>query len=285
MTFLTLFLQTLVNGLLLGAVYAIAALGLSLIWGVMGVVNLAHGSFLILSAYIVYWSFVLMGVPPIFLTPLTVILGFLLGYLLYKLVGKTVVSLDPSTSLLFFFGVSLFVSNMILNLWGPDVRGIPWLVEGIEILDIRVPISRLVALIMVAAGFLTLYWMLRHTYYGKAIRAVVVNKTGAMSVGINIHAVYALSLGLGLGLTFFSGNLIALVNPFTPVSGDGYLMYSFATVVLGGVGNVFGALLAGLLIGVIESIIGVYFTQSISPAVAFIILVLVITVKNRVSST
>ncbi len=279
---LDLFFQALLNGLLIGAVYGVAAIGLSLIWGVLGVVNLAHGSFLILSAYIVFWLFNLLGVTPIAMTVFSLLLGFLVGVVIYSLVGKRIVGQDSSTSLLFFFGASLFISNLILNLWGPDVRGIPWLIQGLDLAGVRISLARLVALMFVSAAFLGLYLLIKYTYYGKAIRAVVINRMGALAVGIDVNYVFALSLGLGLGITFFSGNLIALVNPFTPESGEGYLMYSFASVILGGAGNIIGTMLAGILIGLIESFVGVYFTQGLSPAVAFIILVLVIIVRHRV---
>lgn len=265
----------------MGTVYGIAAVGLSLIWGVLKIVNLAHGAFIILAAYITYWLFVYTGLPPLVMTPVSIVIGFLVGYLLYRGVGKNVVTLDPSTSVLFFFGMSLLLSNIILNLWGPDVRGIPWLVESVEITGIRLALSRLLALVSTVACFTILYLVLQRTYYGKAIRAVVINRVGAASVGIDVNSVFAVSMGLGIGITFFSGTMIALVNPFTPASGDGYLMYSFASVVLGGVGNVVGTLFAGMLMGVIESFVGVYLTQSLSPAAAFITLVLVIVVKYR----
>ncbi|MEM1953088.1 MAG: branched-chain amino acid ABC transporter permease [Candidatus Caldarchaeum sp.] len=276
-----IFFQALVNGLLMGTVYGIAAVGLSLIWGVLGVVNLAHGSLIILSAYLTYWVFSYTGVPPLTMIPVSIFLGFLVGYMLYSAVGPRVVSLDPSTSVLFFFGLSLLLSNTILNLWGPDVRGIPWLIQSIEIFGIRVSFARLIALLTTVICFITLYVLIQRTYVGKAIRAVVINRVGALSIGINVHQIFALSMGIGIGITFFSGTMIALVNPFTPVSGEGYLMYSFASVVLGGIGNIIGTLLAGIFMGVVESFIGVYFSQSISPAAAFIILVLVILVRYR----
>ncbi|MDW8063827.1 MAG: branched-chain amino acid ABC transporter permease [Candidatus Caldarchaeum sp.] len=276
-----IFFQALVNGLLMGTIYGIAAVGLSLIWGVLGVVNLAHGSFIILSAYLTYWFFVYTGLPPLSTVPLSIVLGFAAGYLLYKAVGQKVVSLDPSTSVLFFFGLSLLLSNTILNLWGPDVRGIPWLIQSFQIAEIRVSLARLITLATTILCFISLYILIQRTYIGKAIRAVVINRVGAAAVGIDVHSIFAVSMGIGIGVTFFSGTMIAMVNPFTPASGEGYLMYSFASVVLGGVGNIIGTLLAGILMGLVESFIGVYFSQSISPAAAFIILVLVILVRYR----
>jgi branched-chain amino acid transport system permease protein len=141
---------------------------------------------------------------------------------------------------------------------------------------VSVSVARLISFGLVGISFITLYLFINKTFYGKAIRAVVANRLGAVTAGIDVQWVFAVSTSIGFGITFFSGSLVALVNPFTPSSGDGYLMYAFATVVLGGVGSIVGAFLAGILLGIVESFVGVLFTQGVSPAVAFITLVLVI---------
>jgi len=269
-------LQTLVNGFLMGAVYGVAAIGLSLVWGVLGLVNLSHGALLISAAYITFILYAGLGTPPLISAPLAFLIGAAAGFFFYKLFGRRLTSTDPSYSLLFFFGLSLFLTNVILNLLGPDVRGIPWLIEATALGPVSVSLSRLVSFGLVATSFITLYLFITKTYHGKAIRAVVANRLGAVTAGIDVQWIFTISTSIGFGITFFSGSLVALVNPFTPTSGDGYLMYAFATVVLGGVGNIVGAFLAGILLGVVESLVGVLFTQGVSPAVAFITLVLVI---------
>jgi branched-chain amino acid transport system permease protein len=269
-------LQTLLNGFLMGAVYGVAAIGLSLVWGVLGLVNLSHGALLIAAAYITFLLYAGLGAPPLVSAPLAFLIGAAAGLLFYRGFGKRLTSTDPSYSLLFFFGLALFLTNTILNLLGPDVRGIPWLIESATLGPVSVSVARLISFGLVGISFITLYLFINKTFYGKAIRAVVANRLGAVTAGIDVQWVFAVSTSIGFGITFFSGSLVALVNPFTPSSGDGYLMYAFATVVLGGVGSTVGAFLAGILLGIVESFVGVLFTQGVSPAVAFITLVLVI---------
>jgi branched-chain amino acid transport system permease protein len=274
--------ETTVNGLLIGGVYGLAALGLSLIWGVMKVVNLAHGVFIMLGAYLGYGMYHVLGLNPLFSMLLAVPIGAGMGIILYRYLINRILEVATNEleqemmCLLFTFGISMIIYGAALNIWGSDLRGVPTLMPTIFLADIAIPSSRLIAFIaaLVLGGLL--YLFLKKTMIGKAIRAVTQNRNYVMLDGIDPVKIFQISFSIGLTYALMAGVVISLTYPVTPIMGVYYLLKCFTVVVLGGLGNPIGAFLGGLILGLAESYTSLFATYALSPAVAFITLLLIL---------
>jgi branched-chain amino acid transport system permease protein len=274
--------ETTVNGLLIGGVYGLAALGLSLIWGVMKVVNLAHGVFIMLGAYLGYGMFYVLGLHPLFSMLLAIPIGAGMGIILYRYLINRILEVATNEleqemmCLLFTFGLSMVIYGAALNIWGSDLRGVPTLMPTIFLGDIAVPSSRFIAFIsaLVLGGLL--YFFLKKTMIGKAIRAVTQNRNYVMLDGIDPVKIFQISFSIGLTYALMAGVVISLTYPVTPIMGVYYLLKCFTVVVLGGLGNPIGAFLGGLILGLAESYTSLFATYALSPAVAFITLLLIL---------
>jgi len=275
-------IETSVNGLLIGGVYGLAALGLSLIWGVMKVVNLAHGVFIMLGAYLGYGMYHVLGLHPLLSMLLAIPLGAGIGILLYRYLINRILEVATNEleqemmCLLFTFGLSMMIYGAALNVWGSDLRGVPTLMPTIFLGDIAVPSSRFIAFIsaLVLGGLL--YLFLKRTMIGKAIRAVTQNRNYVMLDGIDPVKIFQISFSIGLTYALMAGVVISLTYPVTPIMGVYYLLKCFTVVVLGGLGNPIGAFLGGLILGLAESYTSLFATYALSPAVAFITLLLIL---------
>jgi len=274
--------ETTVNGLLIGGVYGLAALGLSLIWGVMKVVNLAHGVFIMLGAYLGYGMFYVLGLHPLLAMFLAIPIGVGIGIVLYRYLINRILEVATNEleqemmCLLFTFGLSMMIYGAALNIWGSDLRGVPTLMPTIFVGGIAIPSSRLIAFIsaLVLGGFL--YLFLKKTMIGKAIRAVTQNRNYVMLDGIDPVKIFQVSFSIGLSYALMAGVVISLTYPVTPIMGVYYLLKCFTVVVLGGLGNPIGAFLGGLILGLAESYTSLFATYALSPAVAFITLLLIL---------
>ncbi|HYB73972.1 MAG TPA: branched-chain amino acid ABC transporter permease [Candidatus Sulfotelmatobacter sp.] len=265
--------QTIINGLLVGGVYGISALGLTLVWGIMDIVNLAHGEFMVLGAFLCFFLFSGAGVSPVLAALLALPLGLALGLLLYWAFVHRVVGRPPLASLLLMFGVSLFLNNTMLNLWSPDTRSVPWYPGSLRMAGATIPGGRLVAFCMAGALAGALYLFLYRTYPGKAIRAIMQDREASAAMGVDTQRILLLCFGVGTALAVVAGTLLAMVRPFAPQSAVSYAVIGFVVVVAGGLGNPFGALLGGLLVGLVESATGTYISQTYTPVVVSCLLV------------
>ncbi len=280
--FLFLFIQLLVNGIMVGGVYALAALGLSLIWGVMKVVNVAHGDLIMISAFATYWIFFFWKINPLVSMALTLPLGFVIGVVLYKfLVDRLVERAEHDLmTLVLTLGISSIVYGFAAYTWGSDIRSIPILLPTFAAGGVDLPGSRISTFIVGFTSVSLTYYFLKRTYLGKAIRAVAQNRNAAMLIGINPRQVFTISFGLGTAFAMLSGSLITLTNPgITPNMGLDFLLKCFAIVVLGGLGNPVGALVGGLVLGIAESVSALFVRLTATVAVSFGILIIVIIFK------
>jgi branched-subunit amino acid ABC-type transport system permease component len=276
------FVETAVNGLLIGGVYGLAALGLSLIWGVMKVVNLAHGVFIMLGAYLGYGMYHVLGLHPLFSMFLAIPIGAGVGIILYRYFINRILEVatheleQEMMCLLFTFGISMIIYGAALNVWGSDLRGVPTLMPTIFLGSIAIPSSRLIAFIsaLVLGGLL--YLFLKKTFIGKAIRAVTQNRDYVMLDGIDPVKIFQISFSIGLSYALMAGVVMSLIYPVTPIMGVYYLLKCFTVVVLGGLGNPIGAFLGGLILGLAESYTSLFASYALSPAVAFITLILIL---------
>jgi branched-subunit amino acid ABC-type transport system permease component len=271
--------QLLVLGVMYGFLYGVLALGLSLIWGVMKVVNIAHGDFVIVGAYASYWAFTLGGLNPIASLLVTVPLGLAMGAVVYIALIRRVQDAPELMSLLLTFGLSTLIVGLLLYLYSPTQRSIPIFLPGLETSGIVLPgnVAVPAAYALILAVLMELF--LKKTFWGKAIRAVTEDRNSALLVGINPTTVSLLSFMIGIALATSVGSMTMLLQSISPVNGGQFTMLSFVIVVLGGLGSPAGALVAGLLIGVINNISSIWLNAALTPVIGFIILVIVLVVR------
>lgn len=282
--------QYVVDGILAGGVLAMVAVGFSLVWGIMNIINLAHGAFVMLGAYVTYELFKLLHVDPFLSLPVSFVLLFALGYALQRWVINWVVRAPILTTFLLTFGLSLLIVNIALVIWTGDRRGVDTWYSGANFAlgGVTVPWVKLLTLIaaLVITGALQL-WLSR-SKTGRAIRATAMDIGAAELSGVRVAQIYAIVFGLGAGLAGVAGTLIALSSSISPTMGDPYLISAFAVCVLGGLGSVQGALVGGIVYGVIQAlatswqgtILGQQISGSgLSDAIAFVVLLLVLIVR------
>jgi branched-chain amino acid transport system permease protein len=251
--------QSLVFGILVGALYGLAAAGLSLVFGVTRFLNVSHGELLMLGGYASFWAFTLWDVDPFISIPSTIIFLCLIGVILYKLIFTRMVKLNEEAkirnTLLVGFGLSLVLQNVALRLWTADDRGITpsYVREVFTILGVRFPIVRMASLAIAVIALLALYLFLQRTYTGKAIRATVEDWEAATLMGIDIHQVYLLSFVIGAALAGMAGTLVAVGYSIEPSMGMHWTLKALIVMVLGGFGSIMGTFVGGLVLGVTES--------------------------------
>lgn len=276
---LEFFLQTIINGLFIGFLIGLAAMGLTLIFGIMRIFNIAAGDMLILGCYGLFWLVTLYHIDPTVGLPVIILIGAALGFGLYYSLIKGIVLTPGLRSLLTLFGLSGVMANSMLLAWSPMTQGIPIFYPVIEFGNITMSGNKILASAFAIVATIVLLITMQRTSLGRSIRATVQDWRAATLMGVNVDRVYAYGFTIGVVLTVFSGGLIALVYPFEPYGGLSYTLYSFCVVILGTVGNPLGCLVAGLVIGQAFSFTGSYWTQSISPAIAYLILVITFLIR------
>ena len=279
--------QNLVYGILVGAVYGLAAMGLSLVFGVLKFLNVAHGELLMLGGYASFWFFALCSVDPFLTLPLAMIILFLIGIALYKGLFTRVVKLAEhvkiKNSLLIGFGLSLVLHNLAVRLWTADPRGITTSYSGsaLELWGIRFPVVRLAGLLIACLVLVALHLFLQRTYTGKAIRATVEDWEAASLMGINIHRVYVLSFALGSALAGVAGTLVSVGYSIDPAMGLHWTLKALIVVVLGGLGSIVGTFIGGIVLGVTESISAFLIGGTYRPVVGLLIFLLVLVLRPQ----
>ena len=266
-------------GLAFGLLYGVLALGLTLIWGVMKVVNVAHGDFVIVGAYSCYWLFVLYGVHPILSLLFTIPFGFGLGVLIYITMVRRVTHSPELMSLFLTFGISTLVSSLLLYLYTPDQRGIQVYFPNISFTGYVLPGNVAIAAAYAILAALLIRIFLTRTFWGKAIRAVTEDSGSATLMGIDPERVSMITFGIGVALAVSVGSMVMLLQTVTPTYGSDFTLISFVIVVLGGLGSPVGALFGGVIIGVVDSVGTLYLPAGATPAIGFIILVIVLVVR------
>ena len=275
----TMVLQLVVSGLLAGGLYALVALGLSLIFGVMRVINVAHGALLMLGAYTTYWLFALFGLNPFLSLLVSVPMLFVVGAVLQKLFVHRVVDAPELSSLLLTFGISIFIANVAMLAWSSDYRSVEFLTGSFILGQIAVSKPRLISFI-VALGLTGLAFLFLHrTKIGKAIRATSQHRDVAQVCGIDVRRIDVITFGLGAGLAGAGGSLVSVMFAVYPEMGLIYVFKSFLVIALGGAGNFPGAFFGGLLLGLVEGLASLFLTAQLSEVIAYILLVVVLLVR------
>ncbi|MBI5569374.1 MAG: branched-chain amino acid ABC transporter permease [Desulfomonile tiedjei] len=277
----TVFIQAVINGLLLGGVYAAYSAGFSLIFGVMGVVNLAHGELIMLGAFTSYWMFDCFHVDPYLSLPFATVLLFVFGYLIQKYVINRVIDQPHIMSYILTFGIHLIVANLALKMWSHDFRSITTSYSGANAAfwGLNIPYARLITFFLAGMVIAGLWFFLDRTETGRAIRATAMDKDVARLMGVNVREIYAVTFGIGAGITGLAG---ASISPFViifPEMGLNYTIVAFCVVVLGGMGYMPGALWGGAILGVAQSLAATYLSAGISVAITFLMLFVMLIVR------
>lgn len=276
--------QIIVNGLLMGFIYALVAVGLTLTWGVMDIINFAHGEFLMISMYTAFWMFNLFSIDPLISLPICIGLLFVIGLLTYKGIIKRVIGASGLTPLLATFGFSMFLKNFAHFLWTPNFRYINnAVVSGkvIKIGGIVIGLPQIVAAIGSIILTIVIMAFMDKTRTGKAIQATALNKNTALLMGINTNKMYAITFGLSGACVGAAGALMSTFFPIYPGSGALYSIIAFVIVALGGFGNIKGALFGGMIIGLTEALGGYYFGTQFKYALVFLVYLIVIQVRPK----
>ena len=269
-------LASIIDGVLVGLVYGLAAMGLTLIWGVMDVINLTHGMMIVAGMMGLYLLAGAFDISPYFTLPPVLIGGFFVGVALYWIAVHRMMGRPPLMSLLSTFSVNLILVGLGTATWGTALFNVNVSLPGVTIDRYTFPGAHILAATLAAVIAGALYLFLHYTRLGKALRAVANNREAAELVGIPTTRVLAIAVGCGVALAGVSGMLIGTLFPFTILSGDGYQLKSFVVTVLGGFGNPVGALLGGVALGLLEGAVTPFVPVSWTLVIEFALFVLVL---------
>jgi branched-chain amino acid transport system permease protein len=269
-------LASIVDGVLVGLVYGLAAMGLTLIWGVMDVINLTHGTMIVAGMMALYLLAGALGVSPYFTLPPILVGGFFVGAALYWIAIHRMVGRPPLMSLLSTFAVNLILIGLGTAVWGTALFNVDVSLPGLSVGRYTFPGAHILAAVLAAVIAALLYLFLYYTRIGKALRAVANNREAAELVGIPTTRLLAIAVGTGVALAGVSGMLIGTLFPFTILSGDGYQLKSFIVTVLGGFGNPIGALMGGVALGLLEGAVTPFVPVSWTLVIEFVLFVLVL---------
>ena len=276
-----LIIASLIDGLLLGFVYGIAAMGLTLIWGVMNVINLAHGPIIALGMFSLYFIFNLFGLNPYVALVLVALLGLLLGVLIYFVAVHRVIDAPHLSTLLATFSINMIIIGLGTAAFSASPRNVDFSLGSVSLGPVTLLGTRVVAAVLAVSVTGGLYLFLYRTRPGRYIRAVANNRDAAELMGVPSAQILALSFGIGTMLAAIAGGLIATFFPFTILAGGVYELKSFVIGVLGGLGNPVGALLGGLLLGMLEGVIPAFMPTTWVPVLEFLLFVLILMIRPQ----
>ncbi|WP_417750430.1 branched-chain amino acid ABC transporter permease [Salinibaculum salinum] len=271
--------QLIVFAVLLGGIYGLVALGLTMIFGVMDVINFAHGALMVVAMYALLYISEATGVSPFLVIPFAVLLLFLLGAGIYRVTIAPIIEAPQENQLIVTFGVLLILVSTIEIIFGSDPRSLDLDLGSFDVAGVFIPEGQLYALIIALVALVGTYLFLQRTMLGRAIRGTADNRDGAQYVGINVPRIDALTFGIGAALAGLAGAVVPLFQSFTPFLGDRYLINAFVVVVLGGLGSFPGAFLGGLVVGFLQVFGSFYLDGSLYQVVIFLVFILVLLVK------
>jgi len=266
-------IQVIISGLMIGGVYALISLGLTLIFGVVRIINFAHGEFLMLGMYTSYWLFQLFGLDPYFSILVIAPLFFIFGMLIQRVIFQPILDAPEVSQIFAAVGLVIVLQNLALLFWKGDYRAVKTSYSAfpLEVGGLMISLPRLVAFLGAVGIMLILYFFLKSTYTGKAIRATSQDQGAALLMGINTRRVFILAFGIGSSCVGIAGALMIPFYYVFPTVGAYFVLTAFVIVVLGGLGSMIGAFVGGLIIGVIEALSGYFIATAFKEAIYFII--------------
>ncbi|MCC7273613.1 MAG: branched-chain amino acid ABC transporter permease [Alphaproteobacteria bacterium] len=268
--------QTIVNGIAAASIYMMISLGLALVFGVMRVVNLAQGEFMMLAAFGSFWLFTLYGVDPYLSMVAMIPASLLLGYAVYRLIIRRLLGADDINQFLATFGLALMLQGIAQYLWSADLRRLPYVLPSLEVGDVTLAGVRVVNIGVCLAVLAFLAWFLGWTGIGRSVRATASNRMGAMLCGVDVRRVDATTFLLGTAISAVGGTMLALVYFVYPSVGAGLIFKGFAVVILGGMGSIAGVIVGSLVLGITEAMVNVYVSSQLSALVAFAVIFIVL---------
>jgi branched-chain amino acid transport system permease protein len=281
-----LVIDVIITSLIMGGVYSLIAMGLNLQYGVARVLNVSHGEFVMLGAFITFFAFKIFGINPLLSLaicgPILFVLGLFTYRILFRYLRKSSESIDifEGRSMLASFGILYMIQNIALLWWGPNVKAYTFLNFPIKFLGLTLEANRLVALLFTLIVVVVFYMFILHSNIGKAIRAAAQNETSAQLLGINVHRVLTLCFGLGALLAGLAGSIISMMQEITPLMGFPYLIIAMIVLVLGGAGNILGSLVGGLILGAVTTIV-LYWEPGLSLVVSYAIFALILIIRPQ----
>jgi branched-chain amino acid transport system permease protein len=270
--------QAILNGILFGAVYVCIGMGFSLVWGVMNIINLAHGSFIMLGAYITYTLFTYLKIDPFLTLPISMLALYFIGYASQKYLLNYIIRASIFITLTFTFGLQILIANVALLIWSADFKSAApgYSGEGIVLGGLVLPYIRCAIFIVALILTYLFYLLMARTKTGKAINATALNLEGAKTVGVDVAEIYARTMGISAALGGAAGALISPIMTINPFIGGPLVGKAFVVAILGGLGGTMGSFAGGMALGLTEQVGSLFFSSGYQEALGFIVLVLVL---------
>ncbi len=279
--FESILIQAIINGIAVGSIYAIIAVGLNIIFGIMKIINFAHGEYLMIAMYTVFWLYYYLGIDPLFTMPVSLLVSLFLGYITYKIVINKIIYREDYVQIAVTMGLSIFLIGMAQLLWSPTYRGIttPYATYSIYIGGYYLSFPHLIALLYTLIISIFLYYFLKYTKTGIAMRAAAQDAIGAGLCGINIEKIYLLAWLFGIGIVGASAGILAGIYYTHPYIGQILVLYAFVVAVIGGLGNYIGGLIGAFILGIALSISTTYVSPDLSLALAYLVFIIVLLLR------
>jgi len=270
-------------GILLGGLYALIALGLSLVFGVMRLLNVAHGDLVVFSTYLAYAAFTILGLDPILSLVAGIPIMFGIGFLIQKYLMSRSFGISMEAPLIIAFGISLVLQNFNQIMWTPLSRGLTtsYALESFSVAALRIPLAYLLDFIAALVVMLILREFLKRTYLGKAILAATQDGRAAQLMGINTAFIYAFTFALAMATAAIAGVFLGLTFPFTPTSGVAFLIIAFGVIIIGGLGSMLGTFIGGMVLGLAQTLGGYFLGAAAQMLVAYIIVLVVLAIRPQ----
>jgi branched-chain amino acid transport system permease protein len=274
-------LQALLDGILIGGVYAVISIGLTLVYGVMGIVNFAHAEFLMIGMFAAYFAWAILGIDPILAAPLAFAVAFAIGWLVQRFLIERVLSAPSVAQIFLTVGLLIVLENGALLLFGSQFRSVntPYQTMSLSLGPLFISVPYLAAFVLSLLCGLALWQFMRLSWFGRAMRATAQNRTAALLMGIDANRMYRLAFALGVGLTAFGGAIILPYMTASPTVGGQFVILMFTVVVLGGLGSVLGAVVGGVAVGTIQSLSSLAFPIQLQNLVLFIVFILMLALR------
>jgi branched-chain amino acid transport system permease protein len=283
----TAWLELIVSGLITGGIYALVALGLNLQYGLMRILNIAHGEFLMLGAYLTWMVQTSFGISPLLMIPVSFVVLMALGLVIHWLCFRRLTATSPNIDifeargLMVAFGLMFLIQNLVSSIWGGELRGYDYMAEPVVMGGAQFAGNKLLVFAMALMFSLGLMVLLRKTLLGKGVRALMQSQVGAQLVGINTRTLHPLMFGIGLGLSGLAGCLLSMAYTISPAMGEPYTVTALIVITLGGFGSMGGALAGGLMLGVIEAF-GMHFTNpSLKALLSYVVFIGVLLLRPK----
>ena len=283
----TAWIELIFSGLITGGIYALVALGLNLQYGLMRILNIAHGEFLMLGAYLTWMVQTSFGISPLLMIPVSFVvlmgLGLVIHWLCFRRLTATSPNIDifEARGLMVAFGLMFLIQNLVSSIWGGELRGYDYMAEPVVMGGAQFAGNKLLVFAMALVFSLGLMVLLRKTLLGKGVRALMQSQVGAQLVGINTRTLHPLMFGIGLGLSGLAGCLLSMAYTISPAMGEPYTVTALIVITLGGFGSMGGALAGGLMLGVIEAF-GMHFTNpSLKALLSYVVFIGVLLLRPK----